>query len=176
MIRFRRTILGLLLAAGAAVATPSAAFTYVHFSFNAGATPVLGVFTLDCPAGAGPCAIVAISGMFGATAIALAQPPYAANETPPDNLLTRPDYQPTGNGGDFWPDIQPSEETWKFWKQHGEQLAIEQYEKDQVAFVQEYLVTDYRTYVPEPQTWTLMLAGFFGLGAALRRRRAAQRA
>ncbi|MDB5436896.1 MAG: hypothetical protein JWR47_3153, partial [Phenylobacterium sp.] len=26
--------------------------------------------------------------------------------------------------------------------------------------------------VPEPTTWTMMIAGFFGLGAALRRRRA----
>jgi hypothetical protein len=27
--------------------------------------------------------------------------------------------------------------------------------------------------VPEPATWAMMLIGFFGLGAALRRRRAA---
>jgi hypothetical protein len=169
MTRFRGLVLGMVAAAGVAAATPSAALTYVHFSFDAGATPVQGVYTLDCPSGGGSCAILALDGTFGATPISLATPPYPPGATTRDNLLTVPGFQPTANGFDFWPDPVVGPDDWRLWKAIGEGLELE---RDYATYVQQYLVTDYTTSIPEPGVWAMMLIGVAGLGAALRRRRA----
>lgn len=159
--------------AGAALcllaATPAAALTKVKFSFTAGDTPVQGVFTLDCPPGVGPCTILALDGTFGATPISKdpdtkPEPPVTP-PVPPDNLLTRPDYQPTDSGGDFWTGgtlhmFLRKEDEDRFLLMIYDAALQEQYS--------EYTVTDYETSVPEPSAWALLLLGFAGVGAAAR--------
>jgi hypothetical protein len=163
--------------AGAALcllaATPAAALTKVKFSFTAGDTPVQGVFTLDCPPGVGPCAILALDGTFGATPISkdpdTKPDPPVTPPVPPDNLLTRPEFQPTGSGADFW---MPGYHGF-FRKEDEDRFLLMLYD---TAVLQEryseFIVTDYEASVPEPTTWSLLILGFAGVGAGLRGRRA----
>ena len=156
-----------LAAIGAALAaSPVAAVTYVHFAFTAGGTPVHGTYTLDCPPGSGPCAVVALTGTFGATPITLASPPSPTASPAPDDLVNRPAYTPTANGVDFWPVPTLGPDDWKIWESIAREIQMEDY-------VHQFVITDYVAYVPEPATWTMMLVGVFAAGAALRRRRAA---
>lgn len=170
MVRIRETIVGLLLALSAVAATPSTASTFVKFSFNAGATPVKGVFTLDCPPGSGPCAIQSVTGVFGSTPITAPQPLPAlpSGISQPDNLLTPPHHQPTANGADFW----TGDIVFILTEDQVLQLQALAIEEQQVTYLNEYLVTDYHAGVPEPAAWALTVAGLGLVGAALRRRRA----
>lgn len=170
---FNAAMLGLALATALMAATPAAAVTHVRFSFTAGGTPVHGVFTLDCPPGSGPCAILDIAGFVGTEPVAKTPdpPPAPPNPNPPvspDNILMRPSYRPTSAGFDFWGDVyfvftEEQEEIWRMYA----------YEREQAEAVEQYLVTDYEASVPEPSTWALLLTGFLGVGAGLRRTRRA---
>ena len=162
-------MIGIVLAMGLAAATPASAFTFVRFSFTAGTTPVFGTMTLDCPPGSGPCTIVDLNGFVGAEAVGKTPDPPPAPPSPnppvnPDNTVTRPNYTPTGDGFDFWSGVYYvfTEEDAAVWRMYA-------YERDQAEAVEQYLVTDYQAFVPEPSTWALLLTGFFGAGALVRR-------
>ena len=176
MRRIRALTLAMVAATGVTAATPVTALTtYVNFSFTAGGTAAKGVYALDCSIGGGVCAIVAPSGTFGATPISLASPPYPQGAPTPDDLVTIPGYEPTANGADFWPAPVGGPDDWRIWKAIGDQLTLEH---DYSTYVQQYLVTDYTTGVPEPASWAMILVGFGALGAMRRfsRRKASVRA
>lgn len=166
----------LAAAAWLAMVMPSTAATKVHFSFTADGTPVKGVMTLDCPP-AGPCSILTLNGTFGSTPISRdpvpppPKPPEPLPPVTPDNQVKRPGYGPTSQGWDFWGPVyhrfseDPDEEN-EAWR-------LFEYVAHQNAYVREYLVTDYEAYVPEPATWAMLLTGFVGVGAAMRRSRRA---
>ena len=166
--------------AGLAAATSAAAATTVNFSFTAGATLVHGVYTLDCPPGAGPCTILALDGMFGATPISRnpdTEPPTPPDPPPPpvrplepDNLLTRPNYRPTSGGFDFWGGGIAYHGFLR--KEDQDRFLLLLYDDELQERYSEYTVTDYSASVPEPATWAMMIVGFGAAGSMIRRRKA----
>jgi hypothetical protein len=179
MARLKGCIVAVVAGFTIAAATSAAAVTTVNFSFTAGLTPVQGVFTLDCPPGSGPCTILALEGMFGSTPISRnpdTKPPMPPEPPPPpvgplepDDLLERPNYEPTPGGFDFWSGTVPYHGFLR--KEDETRFLLLLYDDELQERYSEYTVTDYNANIPEPATWTMLLLGFAGVGAALRRPR-----
>jgi hypothetical protein len=167
-------VLGAALAFGTLASAPASAATIVNFFFSAGGVQASGQLTLSCPPGSGPCDVTDISGTMGGKPITPAPnppppiPPATNPPISPDNQVTRPGYDPTQNGFDFfWNNTLVMNLT----REQAEQWALHSYDPTQGQSVQTVVVTDYKAGVPEPAAWATMLLGLGALGLILRTRR-----
>jgi hypothetical protein len=170
---------GVTIAAALLLATtPATAARFVQFAFTAEGQAAHGTYVLDCPPGAGNCAVTDIKGMYGAEKLSLTPlkpPPVPPTPPPPvnpDNQLTQPDYKPTDRGTgmnhgnsffNIFTDLSlPGSNPLVHWRR---------YAPDTGEITGEIPILDYQVSVPEPGAWLLMLGGFGFIGLAVRRRR-----